>query len=64
MYLDFDNTVTFIYAPQVGAQFPLGGKSYIDAGVRYESSTKFGGNVDNTKVNYFGLRVAYAFNVK
>src|SRR6201992_2111890 len=40
---DFDNdkSAAFVYAPQVGVQFPLGGKSYIDAGVRYEATTKF-----------------------
>jgi len=62
--LGFDNSAAFVYAPQVGVQFPLGGKSYIDAGVRYEATTKFNSNVDNSKVNFFGLRVAYAFATK
>jgi hypothetical protein len=56
-----DKSTAFIYAPQVGYQFPLGGKSYIDAGVRYEASTKFDSGVDDSKVNFFGLRVAYGF---
>jgi hypothetical protein len=56
-----DKSAAFIYAPQVGYQFQLGGKSYIDAGVRYEASTKFDSNVDDSKVNFFGLRVAYGF---
>ena len=56
-----DKSAAFIYAPQVGYQFQLGGKSYIDAGVRYEASTKFDSGVDDSKVNFFGLRVAYGF---
>jgi hypothetical protein len=62
--LGFDNTAAFIYAPQIGVQFPLGGKSFIDAGIRYEASTKFNSTVDNSTVNFFGLRVAYAFDTK
>jgi hypothetical protein len=57
----FNNTAAFVYAPQVGYQFQLGGKNYIDAGVRYEASTKFNSNIDDSKVNFFGLRVAYGF---
>ncbi len=60
----FDNSAAFIYAPQIGYQFPLGGKSYLDAGVRWESSTKFNSAIDDSKVNFFGLRVAYAFDTK
>ena len=59
--LGFNNSAAFIYAPQVGVQFPLGGKSFIDAGVRYEGSTKFNSSNDNSQVNFVGLRVAYAF---
>lgn len=61
--LGFDKSAAFVYAPQVGYQFPLSGKSYLDAGVRYEASTKFNSVVDNSKVNFFGLRVAYAFGL-
>lgn len=60
----FDNTAAFLYAPQVGVQFPLGGRSYIDAGIRYEATTKFNSNVNDSKVNFLGLRVAYAFDTK
>ncbi len=60
----FDKSAAFVYAPQVGVQFPLGGKSYIDAGVRYEATTKFNSAIDDSKVNFFGLRVAYAFDTK
>ena len=59
--LGFDNTAAFIYAPQIGYQFHLGGNSIIDAGVRYEGSTKFNSAVDNSKVNFAALRVAYGF---
>ena len=62
--LGFDKSAAFVYAPQVGVQFPLGGKSYIDAGVRYEGTTKFNSAVDDSKVNFIGLRVAYAFDTK
>lgn len=62
--LDDNKSAAFIYAPQIGYQFALGGKNYIDAGVRYEASTKFDSGVDNSKVNFFGLRVAYAFGTK
>jgi hypothetical protein len=60
----YDKSAAFVYAPQVGVQFPLGGKSYIDAGVRYEATTKFNSGIDDSKVNFFGLRVAYAFDTK
>jgi hypothetical protein len=62
--LNFDKSAAFLYAPQIGYQFPLGGKSYLDAGVRWEGTTKFNSNVDNSTVNFFGLRVAYAFDTK
>jgi hypothetical protein len=62
--LGFNNSAAFLYAPQVGVQFPLTGKSYIDAGVRYEATSKFNSNIDNSNVNFIGLRVAYAFDTK
>jgi hypothetical protein len=62
--LQYGNSTAFVYAPQIGVQFPLGGKSSIDAGIRYEATTKFTSDVDNSKVNFFGLRVAYAFDTK
>jgi hypothetical protein len=60
----FDKSAAFIYAPQIGVQFPLSGNSYLDAGVRYEGSTKFNSDVNDSKVNFVGLRVAYAFATK
>jgi hypothetical protein len=62
--LGFDNTAAFIYAPQIGYQFPLGGKNFIDAGVRYEGSTKFNSSDDNSQLNFVALRLAYAFGTK
>ncbi|WP_158990525.1 outer membrane beta-barrel protein [Mucilaginibacter sp. L196] len=59
--IDANNSAAFVYAPQIGYQFQLGGKNYIDAGVRYEASTKLNSDVDDSKVNFFGLRVAYGF---
>jgi len=57
----FNNAAAFIYAPQIGYQFQLGGQNYIDAGVRYEGSTKFNSNIDDSKVNFVALRLAYGF---
>ncbi|MGI4020672.1 MAG: outer membrane beta-barrel protein [Janthinobacterium lividum] len=55
-------SAAFTYAPQIGVQFPVGNKNYIDAGIRYESNTKFYTNGNNN--NFFGIRVAYAFDTK
>ncbi|BAU53518.1 outer membrane beta-barrel protein [Mucilaginibacter gotjawali] len=60
----FDKSAAFIYAPQVGYQFPVGGKSFIDAGVRYEGSTDFVSKNSNSQVNFFALRLAYAFGTR
>ncbi|HEY4194102.1 MAG TPA: hypothetical protein VGM63_01095 [Mucilaginibacter sp.] len=62
--LGLDKSAAFVYAPQIGVQFPLSGKSYIDAGVRYEGTTKFSSIDNDSKVNFVGLRVAYAFDTK
>ena len=54
-------SAAFVYAPQVGYLFHLGGKNYLDAGVRFEGNSKFvdGGSSNN----FFGLRVAYSFGL-
>jgi hypothetical protein len=57
----FNESAAFIYAPQVGYQFNIGGKNFIDAGVRYQGSTDFVSNNSNSQVNFVGLRVAYGF---
>lgn len=56
-----DKSAAFVYAPQVGYQFPLGGKNYLDAGVRFEGNTKFYTNGNSN--NFLGLRLAYAFGL-
>ena len=57
-----DQSAAFTYAPQIGVLFPVGNKNYIDAGIRYESNTKFYTNGSSN--NFFGIRVAYAFDLK
>ena len=57
----FNKSAAFIWAPQVGYQFQLGGNNYIDAGVRYQASTDFVSGNNNSQVNFVGLRVAYGF---
>ena len=59
--LKVGNSTVFTYAPQVGYLFALGGKNYIDAGVRFEANTPFVTNGSN--LNFVGLRVAYAFGL-
>jgi len=59
--LGYDKSAAFVYGPQVGIQFPVGEKSYIDAGARYERSTDYNDFGTDSKINYFGLRVSYAF---
>ncbi len=54
-------SAAFVYAPQVGYLIPLGGKNYLDAGVRFEGNTKFTDN--GTTNNFLALRVAYAFGI-
>jgi hypothetical protein len=62
--LGFERTSTFIYAPQAGTQIPLGGKNYLDAGVRWEGCTNFTENDGSSRGHFFALRVAYAFSSK
>src|ERR1700744_2770713 len=57
----FDKSAAFVWAPQVGYQFQLGGGNYIDAGVRYESTANFVTDENDSKVKFLGLRVAYGF---
>jgi hypothetical protein len=59
--LGASNSTLFAYAPQVGVQFPISGKSFIDAGVRFEGNSAL---VDNGKsLNFIGLRLAYGFGL-
>lgn len=54
-------TATFAYSPQIGYLIPLGKGSYLDAGVKFDGSTRYidGGNA----ANLIGLKVAYAFKL-
>lgn len=54
-------SAAFVYAPQVGVLLPVGGKSFIDAGVRFESNSAFVNN--GSQLNFIGLRLAYAFGL-
>jgi len=56
-----DKSTAFVYAPQIGVQFPVSAGSFIDAGVRYEGTTKYSSAFNNSKVNFVGVRVAYGF---
>ncbi len=62
--LGYNKTAAFLYSPQIGIQIPTVGKSYFDAGVFYQGTTKFNSNIEDNKVNYTGLRLAYAFGTK
>jgi hypothetical protein len=57
-------TAAFLYSPQAGVKLPLSGNSFIDAAALYEASTKYTSGVNNTKVNFFGLRLAYGLSTK
>jgi len=59
--LGANKSTAFVYAPQIGVQFPVSASSFIDAGVRYEATTKYATGVDASKVNFIGVRVAYGF---
>jgi hypothetical protein len=57
-----NKSTAFVYAPQIGVQFPVSANgNFIDAGIRYEATTKYATGVDNSKVSFLGLRVAYGF---
>jgi len=57
-----DKSAAFVYAPNAGYVFNLGGKSHLDTGVRFESTSKF--HDAGKALNVLALRVAYAFNLK
>jgi hypothetical protein len=59
--INADNSTVFVYAPQLGYQFALSGSNYIDAGVRYEGTTKLNSSFDDSKLNFVALRIAYGF---
>jgi hypothetical protein len=56
-----DKSTAFVWAPQVGVQFPVSASgNFIDAGIRYESTTNYMSNI-NSKAQFLGLRLAYGF---
>jgi len=59
----YASTAAFLYVPQVGYQFNIANKSFIDVGIRYEGTTSFDGNSGYAKINQIGLRVAYGFGL-
>jgi hypothetical protein len=60
--IDADKSASFVYAPQVGYLIPLGRGNYLDAGIRFESNSKF--YEKGNQANFLGLRIAYAFDTK
>jgi len=57
-----NKSTAFVYAPQVGVQFPISANgNFIDAGIRYEATTKYATGIDQSKVSFLGIRVAYGF---
>lgn len=57
-----DKSTAFVWAPQIGVQFPVSASgNFIDAGIRYESTSNYVTNFDNSKVKFVGLRLAYGF---
>jgi hypothetical protein len=57
-----DKSTAFVYAPQIGVQFPVSASgNFIDAGIRYEATTKYSSDFDNSKAQFLGVRVAYGF---
>jgi hypothetical protein len=57
-----DKSTAFVYAPQIGVQFPVSANgNFIDAGIRYEATTKYTSGADDSKVSFLGVRVAYGF---
>jgi hypothetical protein len=61
LYANYNNA--FTWSPGIGLIFPLQKRhTYVDAGIRFESTKTFYNN--NITNNFWGLHVAYAFNLK
>jgi hypothetical protein len=61
----YQKSTAFIYTPQIGFQFPVGGSNgLIDFGIRYHGSTKYTNNIAASRINYFAFRLAYAIASK
>lgn len=59
--LGYTKSAAFIYEPQIGVLFNVGGKNSIDAGVNYQNNSQFYDNGNHTGL--LGLRVAYSFGL-
>jgi hypothetical protein len=54
-------SASFVYAPQLGTLIGLGGKNYLDAGIRFEGNSKFYNSGSSN--NQLALRIAYSFGL-
>lgn len=54
-------SAAFAYAPQIGVLLPVG-SNFIDAGIRYEGTSKFTDG-DGPTLNVIALRLAYSFKL-
>jgi len=52
---------SFTISPQIGMLFFLKKRTYIDAGIRYETLKSF--NNDNERIDFWAAHVAFAFNL-
>lgn len=59
--LGYTKSAAFVYEPQIGVLFNVGGKNSIDAGVNYQNNSAFYDN--GTHSGILGLRVAYSFGL-
>lgn len=57
----YNKSAAFVYAPQVGYRFALQRKSFIDAGLKWESNSKL--STGSGESSFLGLRVAYGFRM-
>lgn len=60
--IESTHSTAFTYAPQTGFLILLGKGNFIDAGIRYESNSRIYKN--SSRPDFWGLRIAYAFNLK
>ena len=59
--LGYTKSAAFVYEPQIGVLFNVGGKNSIDAGVNYQNIGQFYDNGNRSGI--LGLRVAYSFGL-
>nr|WP_294940780.1 hypothetical protein [uncultured Mucilaginibacter sp.] len=56
-----DRSAAFTYAPQIGLQLPVGGGDAIDAGLRYEKTSRYKSATADSGINFWSLRLAFGF---